>query len=179
MVAAANYNEKMHYLFSGEFEKARSFNDAMGNIKDWQFAGPFENLSQSGFYKDYGPLEHPEPTAVFKSMSNADVKWFTPEIESKDGWTPIVYQFNKSTALVYAQSFVTSPQDQTVYCNIGCAGSVKVWINDELVIAESKERSTELDNYSVKYDLKKGVNRVLGSTRLHQFFVSQFFFAHH
>ncbi len=53
------------------------------------------------------------------------------------------------------------PQDQTVYCNIGCAGSVKVWINDELVIAESKERSTELDNYSVKYDLKKGVNRVL------------------
>ncbi len=161
LVAAANYNEKMHYLFSGEFEKARSYNEAIGNIKDWQFTGPFENLSESGFYKDYGPLEHPEPTAVFKSISNAEVKWFTPETESKDGWTPIVYQFNKRTAVVYAQSFVTSPEDQTVYCNIGCAGSVKVWINDELVIAESKERTTELDDYSVKYDLKKGVNRVL------------------
>ncbi len=68
LVAAANYNEKMHYLFSGEFEKTKSFSDAIGNIKEWQFAGPFENLSQSGFYKDYGPLEHPEPTAVFKSI---------------------------------------------------------------------------------------------------------------
>ncbi len=106
-------------------------------------------------------MEHPEPGAIFKSLSNADIKWFTPETESKDGWIPIVYQFNKSTAVVYAQSFVTSPSDQPVYCNVGCTGSVKVWINDELVIAESKEKNTELDHYSIKYDLKKGVNRVL------------------
>ncbi len=161
LVAAANYNEKMHYLFSGEFQKSQSYSEAVGNIKDWQFVGPFENLSQSGFYKDYGPLEHPEPNAVFKSISNADIKWFTPQIESKDGWTPIVYQFNKATAVVYAQSFVSSAEAQTVYCSIGCAGSIKVWVNDELVISESKERSTELDNYSVKYDLKKGANRIL------------------
>ncbi len=161
LVAAANYNEKIHYLFSGEFQKAASYSDAVGNIKEWQFTGPFENLSQSGFYKDYGPLEHPEPNAIFKSISGADIKWFTPQNESKDGWTPIIYQFNKNTAIVYAQSFVTSPQDQTVYCNIGCAGSVKVWINDELVISGFKEKSTELDNYSIRYDLKKGANRVL------------------
>jgi Tfp pilus assembly protein PilF len=161
LVAAANYNEKIHYLFSGEFQKAASYSDAVGNIKEWQFTGPFENLSQSGFYKDYGPLEHPEPNAIFKSISGADIKWFTPQNESKDGWKPIIYQFNKNTAIVYAQSFVTSPQDQTVYCNIGCAGSVKVWINDELVISGFKEKSTELDHYSIRYDLKKGANRVL------------------
>jgi len=68
LVAAANYNEKMHYLFSGEFGKTAAFDNAIGNIKDWQFTGPFENLSRSGFYKDYGPLEHPEPAAVFKSV---------------------------------------------------------------------------------------------------------------
>ena len=83
LVGAANYNEKMHYFFSSDFQKANSYSDAVGNIKEWQFAGPFENLSQSGFYKDYGLLEYAEPTAVFKSISNADVKWFTHEIESK------------------------------------------------------------------------------------------------
>ena len=161
LVAAANYQKGMHFLFSGDFDKAQSYYNAIGNIKNWQYTGPFENLSESGFYKDYGPLEHPEPTAVFKSLSNADVKWFAPANEIKDGWTPAIYQFNKSTAVIYAQNFVTSPTDQTVYCNVGCSGSIKVWINDELVIADPKSRVTEMDNYTVKYGLKKGINRVL------------------
>jgi tetratricopeptide (TPR) repeat protein len=161
LVAAGNYQKGMHCLFSADFEKAQTYYNEVGNIKNWQYAGPFENLSESGFYKDYGPLEHPEPTAVFKSVTNADVKWFTPPVEAKDGWTPVIYQFNKNTAVIYAQNFVTSPTDQTVYCNVGFSGSIKVWINDELVISEAKPRVTEMDNSTVKYDLKKGVNRVL------------------
>ena len=62
---------------------------------------------------------------------------------------------------MYAQNFVISPIDQTVYCAAGFTGSAKIWINDELVIAEAKERITEMDEYTVKVDLKKGVNRVL------------------
>ena len=161
LIAAGNYQKGMHYLFSGDFAKAQSCYNQVGNIKNWQYTGPFENLSESGFYKDYGPPEHPEPTAVFKSLTNADIKWFTPPIEAKDGWTPVIYQFNNNTAVIYAQSFVTSPSDQTVYCNIGFSGSIKLWINDELIISEAKPRVTEMDNSTVKYDLKKGVNRVL------------------
>lgn len=161
IVAAANYQKALNFLFSADFDKAESYYSKVGNIKNWQYTGPFENLSESGFYKDYGPLEHAESTAVFKSGSNADINWFTPAFENKDGWIPFSFQFNKSTAVVYAQNFVNSPEDQSVYCNVGCAGSIKVWINDELVIAESKARATELDNYTVKYDLKKGTNRVL------------------
>ena len=48
-----------------------------------------------------------------------------------------------------------------MYCNVGFAGAIKVWINDELVISEAKELATEMDYYTVKCDLKKGVNRVL------------------
>ncbi|MGN6530892.1 MAG: tetratricopeptide repeat protein, partial [Ginsengibacter sp.] len=161
LVAAGNYQKGMHFLFSGDFDKAQTYYNEVGNIKNWQYTGPFENLSESGFYKDYGPLEHPEPSAVFKSQTNADIKWFVPPVEVKDGWTPVIYQFNKNTAVVYAQNFVTSPTDQTVYCSVGFSGSIKVWINDELVISEAKPRITEMDNSTVKYDLKKGVNRVL------------------
>ena len=161
LVASANYQKGMHNLFSNDFDKTQKYYDAVGSIRNWQYTGPFENLSESGFYKNYGPLDHPEPTAVFKSLTNADVKWITPAAEITDGWTPVCYQFNKQTAVVYAQNFVSSPADQEVYCNFGVSGSMKVWINDELVISESKERVTDMDTYTVKYNLKKGVNRVL------------------
>ncbi|HVZ97691.1 MAG TPA: DUF3857 domain-containing protein, partial [Chitinophagaceae bacterium] len=161
LVAAANYQKGNHYLFSAEFDKAKGYYDNIGSIGDWQFAGPFENLSQSGFYKDYGPLEHPEPDAVFTSLTNAEVKWFTPAAHNQDSYIPAVYSFNKSTAIIYAQSFVNSPSDRSVYCNVGITGSIKVWINDELVIAEPRERVTEMDAYTVKCNLRKGINRVL------------------
>ena len=161
LVAAANYQMGMHFLFSNEFDKATKYYEAVSNIKNWQYTGPFENISESGFFKNYGPLQHPEPGAVFKSLTNADVKWFTPKNEIKDGWTPACYQFNNSTAIVYAQNFVTSAIDQTVYCNVGVSGSIKVWINDELVISERRERVTELDAFTVKCNLKKGINRIL------------------
>jgi tetratricopeptide (TPR) repeat protein len=159
--ASASYQKGMHLIFSADFDKAQKYFDAIGNIKNWQYAGPFENISESGYYKDYGPLDHPEPDAVFTSMNNAAVKWITPPFENREGWIPLCYQFNKQTAVAYAQNFVSSSADQTVYCNIGVSGSIKVWINDVLVIAESKERVTDMDVYTVKYNLKKGVNRVL------------------
>ena len=161
LVASANYQKGMHNLFSNAFDKTQRYFDAVGSIRNWQYTGPFENLSESGFFKNYGPLENPGPESVFKSLSNADVKWITPADEIKDGWIPVCYQFNNSTAVVYAQNFVNSPADQTVYCNVGVTGAVKVWINDQLVISESKERVTEMDTYIVKYNLKKGTNRVL------------------
>ena len=151
----------MHYLFSNEFDKAQKYYDAVGNIRSWQYVGPFENLSESGIYKNHGPLDHPEGTATFKSISNADVKWFTPAAEVKDGWSPVVYQFNNRTAVVYAQNFINSDKDQTILCNVGSTGAIKVWINDELVISELKERVTELDTYNTKVNLKKGTNRLL------------------
>ena len=161
LVSAANYQKGMDALFSANFSKAQQYYNAVGNIKNWQYTGPFENLSQSGINKSYGPYEHPEPEAIFKTITNADVKWFTPPAEITDGWTPMCYGFNRQTAVIYAQNFVTSAVDQTVYFNAGISGSAKVWINDELVISEPKERVTEMDAYTVKVDLKKGINRVL------------------
>ena len=161
LVAAANYQMGMHHLYSNDFDKSNKYCAAIGNIRNWQYTGPFENLSQSGYYKSYGPLEHPEPGASFKSITDADVKWFVPAEEINDGWNPVIYQFNNYTAVVYAQNFVNSPADQEVYCNVGASGSLKVWINDEMIIAEPKERLTEMDTYIVPCKLKKGTNRVL------------------
>ncbi|MGG9970303.1 DUF3857 domain-containing protein [Ferruginibacter sp. SUN002] len=161
IVAAANYQRALHSLYSNEFDHIQKYYDKIGSIKSWQYVGPFENISKSGYFKNFGPLEHPEETAVFKSSNNADIKWFTPPFEIKDGWIPLSYPVKKSTAVVYAQNFITSDKEQTIFCNVGFSGSIKVWINDELVIAESDEKVTEMDAYTVKCDLQKGVNRIL------------------
>ena len=161
LVSSANYQMGLHQLFSNEFDKAVDYFNAIGSVRNWQYTGPFENLSKTGYYKNYGPLEHPEPDAVFKSLTGADVKWFAPAQEIKEGWIPVIYQFNNETAVVYAQNFVNSPTDQSVYLTTGFAGSIKIWVNDELLIGEAKERLTEMDAYIAKCNLKKGVNRVL------------------
>lgn len=45
--------------------------------------------------------------------------------------------------------------------NLGGNGSLRVWVNDGLVISEPKERVTELDYYKNYCQLKKGYNRIL------------------
>jgi len=140
LVSSANYQMGLHQLFSNEFGKALDYFNSVGSIRSWQYTGPFENLSQTGHYKNYGPLEHPEPDAGFKSNTGADIKWITPAQEIREGWIPVIYQFNNETAVVYAQNFVTSPADQPVYLATGFSGSIKIWVNDELLITEAKER---------------------------------------
>ncbi|SJZ90912.1 transglutaminase domain-containing protein [Sediminibacterium ginsengisoli] len=161
LVASAHYQKGAHLLFSGRPDSAAIAYSKVGNLRNWQYAGPFENLSESGFYKNYGPLENPDSSAVFLSSTNAPVKWFTPAAEIKDGWTPVSFQFNKRTAVAYAQTFVTAGEDMDILLNAGVTGAIKVWLNDELLISEYKERITEMDAYTVAAHLKKGVNRVL------------------
>ena len=159
--AASKYVLAMHFLTSNQFENAKGEWAKMGSLSNWQLVGPFENLSGSGFYKTYGPLEHPEETANFKSVTKASIQWFTPSNISKEGWVFLNSHVPENTAITYAQTFVYAPEDMKVVINAGVNGSLKVWVNDGLIIAEAKERVTELDCYKSYARLKKGYNRVL------------------
>ncbi|MDR6337566.1 tetratricopeptide (TPR) repeat protein [Filimonas zeae] len=161
LVAASHYQKGHHLVRTKKFADAVAEHGRIGSVANWQYVGPFENLSRSGFYKNYGPLAHPEPDAQFASITNAKIKWFTPARECGDGWTPFCYQINRQTATAYAQTFVEAKDEQDVLCNIGATGAIKVWINDALVLSEYKERVTEMDAYTVKCHLNKGNNRVL------------------
>lgn len=159
--ASAYYQKCMYYLFANKFAAATPLQPNIGNLRNWQFVGPFENISKSGFYKNFGPLEHPEPKAQFTSKTNAKISWFTPARENPEGWTPVVHHIRTTTGVVYAQTFVNSAKDQEIYCNAGGGGAIRVWLNDELIISEPTERITEMDAYTVKAKLQKGINRVL------------------
>lgn len=158
---SAYYQKALHHLFSADPATAISLQQNIGSIRNWQLVGPFENISHSGFHKNYGPLDHPEPQAEFTSATKAKIKWFVPSKECRDGWIAMPFYFSKNTAVIYAQTFVNSPAEQDVYFNLGGAGAMKAWINDALVFSDETERVTEFDAYTVQTKLKKGVNRIL------------------
>ena len=160
--SAAHYSLGWSLQASADFDHKGDEYAKMSSVGPlWQVVGPFDNLSGSGFDKDYGALKHPEPGAVFKSVNNADITWFTPSAMSSDGWVFMYPHLQYSTAVAYAQTFVTAPEDMKVLLDAGCNGALKIWVNDEPVISERKELITELDYYKNYVQLKKGANRVL------------------
>ncbi len=160
--SAGRYVMSWHLYATNRMDQRYTEYEKMGAVGPaWQMVGTFDNLSGSGFDKEFGPLQHPEAGAVFKSANNAQISWFSPVEMDKDGWTSINAYLQGATAVVYAQCFVEAPGDMKVLLNAGCSGALKIWVNDTPVISASEEAITELDYYKNYVDLKKGYNRLL------------------
>ncbi len=140
---------------------ARKMWDKLNDLRNWSTVGTFENLSSSGFDQDYGVLAHPEPGYQFTNMIGTGVKWFNIPDARNDRWLDLAFHYDITNSIAYAQSFVTCDADQDVLLMLGVSGSVKIWINDFQVASEQEERNTDLDVYSYKVKLQKGVNRIL------------------
>ena len=151
----------VHYLRLNSFSKANKYYAMPGSIMNWALTGTFENSSGSGFDKEYAPVAHPKDNASFKSKVNADIHWFTPKAIGHGPWVNLYRHLSTSTGMAYAQSFVESPSKQDVILSIGFTGSMKVWLNDQLVLSEEDELNTGMDYMKRKIKLNKGTNRIL------------------
>ncbi|MXV17061.1 transglutaminase domain-containing protein [Hufsiella ginkgonis] len=161
LVAMANGTISKHYEESLQGQEAVKYTAKMGTISQWQITGEFENISSSGFDKTYETLAKPQADAVFTSKYGAPVKWFTPPFARRDKWFDYAYYFDFSNSVLFAQTFVNSAAEQEVQLRVGVSGSVKTWLNDQLVIAEAEECNNDLDTYIRKVKLHKGYNRIL------------------
>ncbi len=161
MKAMANNKIGSHYRSIGDIIKARENYYKTKVVENWQVVGTFDNISGSGFNKDFGILSNPTSNAVFKNKVDADVKWFNVPSFRNDRWFDFEYIFETSNSIMYAQSFVKSDIDQDVYFRSGCSGSLKIWLNDQLITSEIEERNCDLDIYTYKVHLNNGYNRIL------------------
>ncbi|MES2379953.1 MAG: DUF3857 domain-containing protein [Bacteroidota bacterium] len=161
MKAMANQMLGYHYENANQLKKAVEEHKKQMAITQWQFLGTFDNTSASGFNKNFGAVEKPQADAVFKNKVNAKVGWQTIPVIREDNWVDFSFQFSLNSSIIYAQTYVNSPTDQTVYLRAGVSGSLKVWLNDKVVIAEKEERNNDLDNYATKVKLTQGYNRIL------------------
>ena len=159
--AAVQYSLGHHFLSQAKFKDMHAAWNNTTNMTQWQFVGPFDNLSGSGFDKNYPPIAHPEQSATFKSTYDADIQWFKPAAYSEEGWTTPTFYVRYYTGIVFAQTFVTAPSDLDAFLALGFTGNIRVWVNDRLLISEQEYRRTDFDLYKTKCRLNKGVNRVL------------------
>jgi predicted Zn-dependent protease len=151
----------LYYEKINNMKKAKECYNKMGVITHWQVLGTFDNTSGSGFSKDWGAVTKAKVSDVFKNKVDAEIKWYTPSFNKANNWFYFDYYFYMNSAIMYAQSFVTSPTDQEVYLRTGTSGSLKVWVNDALVSTVPEERNCDLDIYAYKIKLNKGTNRLL------------------
>ncbi len=161
MQALANSMLGYHFQRCNDFKQAKLYFDKVAVVPFAQVTGQFENVSGSGFNKDFGVLGNPESSAVFKNKVGADVKWFNVKFPRNDKWLDFAFSFNSDDAVCYAQSFVNSPADQEVILRAGASGAIKIWVNDKLQISVSEEKNTDIDIYGCKIKLNKGFNRIL------------------
>jgi tetratricopeptide (TPR) repeat protein len=135
--------------------------NSLHDIRNWQTVGIFENISSSGFNKDFGPLSFPEPAHFFKNNIGADISWFKIPDARNDRWEDMEFHYDITNSIIYAQTFLESDSDRSVILLTGVSGSLKLWINDYLVASEEEERNTDLDVYAYRVKLQKGNNRIL------------------
>ncbi|WP_299361721.1 tetratricopeptide repeat protein [Winogradskyella sp.] len=140
-----------------------TFNDkirSINSIKDWEYCGVFENLNMSGIDIVYPPENEPNLEVLFDAQSNGKTQWY------KNRYTSELYNIFSNhqefgNGVHYAQTFIDSEEDQTVFLKLGKSGLVKVWLNDRLIIEKGERYVTEMDAYTYKVKLQKGVNRIL------------------
>ena len=150
-----------HYNKINNPRKSTEYYSKMGALTHWQALGSFDNTSGSGYAKDWGAVYKPLTSDVFKNKVDAEVQWYSPKYNRENNWFAFDYYFYLNNAIMYGQSFVTSPVDQEVYLRAGTSGSLKIWVNDALVSTVPEERNCDLDIYAYKVKLNKGNNRIL------------------
>ncbi|MFP5470725.1 MAG: tetratricopeptide repeat protein [Bacteroidia bacterium] len=156
---ALDYNYGTHYMFKNDKKKSDIYYNKINNLNKWSVLGPFDNIVNNGFDKNFGALDTNK--REFLSVYGTKVKWETPIDSYNDGYFISNRYFVNSNALIYAQSFVKLEEEKEVYLKLGYSGVLKLWVNDSLIYAEPSKRTTEMDYFQFKLTLNQGHNRVL------------------
>jgi len=148
-------------MMANKVSESRKQYNQLNDVRNWATVGTFQNISASGFNKDFGVLAHPEKDYTFTNYSGAPVKWFNIDDARNDRWLDLEYNHSIDNSIVYTQTFLQSDDDKKIKMLLGVSGSVKVWINDFMVFSETEERNTDMDVYTLPVQLNKGYNRIL------------------
>ncbi|SMC86843.1 DUF3857 domain-containing protein [Pedobacter africanus] len=150
-----------HHQEHKNYELANKAYAQLGELENWLITGEYENVSTSGFDKVYDVIDHPELEASFSGKNNRRFGWRTVPYTRLDKWFDFSYYNSYKNSIQFAQTFVKSPASITAQLRTGVSGSVKVWVNDQLIFSEAEERNNDLDSYINSIKLNEGYNRIL------------------
>lgn len=144
-----------------QFDTAKKSFEALGVINEWQFCGVFENLNGSGLDIEYEPELYAKNDKLFDANSNGIIGWYNPKNVEKDGYHFFTNEGEYGNGIIYAQTFVESPEKKSFLLSFGANQGVKIFLNDKEIYFNQDIKRTNLDAYTLKINLEKGVNRLL------------------
>lgn len=150
-----------YYQRIKDFDKSAEYYKGINSIDEWMVTGPFDNISASGYDKVFPPETEFEPKKSYSGMNGIPVNWFKIKEVRSDRWVDFTRYFNRQGAVYYANSFVYSEKAQKVQIRIGTSGSLRFFLNDQMVIDVFDENNNDADTYIVETTLQKGWNRLL------------------
>lgn len=142
-------------------EGYNNFIGQLNAIDKWQYCGVFENLNGSGLDTEYEAEYYAKNDKTFNANSNGVINWYIPQIPQNEGYHFYYNESEYGNGIIYAQTFVESPADMQAVLNLGASGPLKVFLNDVEIYVNDKIKSTDLNAYLVKFNLKKGMNRLV------------------
>ncbi|OOG71602.1 transglutaminase domain-containing protein [Flavobacterium sp. A45] len=144
-----------------QFEEAKKSFADIGAINEWQFCGVFENLNGSGLDIEYEAENYTKNDKLFDANSNGKIGWYNPKNIEDDAYQFFINESEYGNGIIYAQTFIDSPEKKFLLLNFGAGQGLKIFLNDKEIYYNQDVKKTNLDAYSIKIDLEKGVNRLL------------------
>ncbi|MFN3698655.1 MAG: DUF3857 domain-containing protein, partial [Dictyoglomus sp.] len=164
----SNLSSYLEYLYwktllsKNQIEEAESFSNLKGFVKDFMFIGPFENVGNSGFYKEFPPEKEISLNKIYKGKTGLEIRWFKPEERSKNGYISlynIIYPNQWATA--YAMVYFFNPKNQDIYLRIGTTCSYKLFLDDYPIYEIETQRRVIWDQEIFRASLQKGWHKIL------------------
>ncbi len=149
------------YVNDGKLSKATKLLKPLGTVHTFRMIGPFENISGSGYRKVFPPEQELDFSARYRGKDGSEASWFPYVNEAVTGWTFTENNYTSKNAVIYYYSNIRSETEQSVNIGFGASGAFKVFLNDDLVLADSVFRNTGIDMYMQKVSLHKGDNKLL------------------
>ncbi|GGB68258.1 hypothetical protein GCM10007424_05340 [Flavobacterium suaedae] len=135
--------------------------EKLGAIEKWQFCGVFENMNGSGLDTEYEAEFYAKNDKTFNANSNGIVNWYNPAIVQREGYHFYSNEGEYGSGTIYAQTFIESDADREVVLNFGTSDPIKILINDVEVYRNDKALTTNLNAFSLKFNLPKGISRLV------------------
>src|SRR5262249_1452884 len=150
-----------YYRHHADLLKSDHHYKGVNAVRDWMLIGPFENVSASGFDKDF-PLESEFISdKTYEGKKGIPARWYRPVVYQPNYWINFRQYYIEKEAIYYANTFIISPKRQKVQLRVGTSGSVKVFLNDEQLLEHFEEINNDLDTYLIETELQEGANRFL------------------
>ncbi len=145
----------------GKLGKAQELTKRLGIVRSFMMIGPFENISGSGYRKAYPPELERDFTKEYGGKDGARAGWFAFYNENPSGWLFTENNYAQYHATLYYYSTVVSDAARDVYLGFGASGAFKVFLNGNVVLADSVFRNTGTDMFMQKVRLLEGDNALL------------------